>query len=251
MNQMPAFEKPDRYKMSSYQSYNFKMPSRYDTCFWQKFCHTADWDRVVVSELRPDTAGLRILDVGCATGRLLEQLAEAGATELFGIDLAPRILEVARVKLLRAGATAELRTADAEESLPWGGDFFDVVTLTGVLHHFFRPGDALGEVLRVLRPGGRLLVIDPCFFPPVRQLLNLALGVAPHDGDFRFYSQTEAAGLLAEHGFEIKQVRRLGLWAFLADAVKPGRTGNELALAGNEPGHADSKPGLAANGKTT
>jgi hypothetical protein len=75
---------------------------------------------------------------------------------------------------------------------------------------------------RVLRPGGRLLLIDPSFFTPVRQILNTALRVAPHDGDYRFYSAARAARLLGDVGFEVRRTRRVGLWAFLADGRKPG-----------------------------
>jgi demethylmenaquinone methyltransferase/2-methoxy-6-polyprenyl-1,4-benzoquinol methylase len=218
MVELPAFRKHDRYKASSYRSYNFKMPSRYDTCIWVKFCRR--WDRAVVQELRPDISSLRILDVGCATGRLLERLAEAGATQLFGVDLAPRILEVAAERLSKTGTSVDLRTADAEDRLPWDDESFDAVTLTGVLHHFFRPRDALTEVRRVLRPGGRLLIIDPCFFPPARQIINAALHVAPHDGDCHFYSAADAAALLTDVGFEVRETRRVGLGAFFADALR-------------------------------
>ena len=107
-------------------------------------------DRTIVQELGPHISSLRILDVGCATGRLLERLAEAGATQLFGVDLAPRILEVAAEKLSKTGTLVDLRTADAEDCLPWDHESFDAITLTGVLHHFFRPRDALAEVRRVL-----------------------------------------------------------------------------------------------------
>ncbi|MDI6768353.1 MAG: class I SAM-dependent methyltransferase [Anaerolineales bacterium] len=217
----PIFRKHDRYKASSYSSYNFKMPSRYDTCFWLWFCQAALWDRTLVDELRPTISSLRILDVGCATGRLLEALAEAGASELFGTDLAPRILEVAREKLSETEAKVELQTADAEDSLPWPSEFFDAVTLTGVLHHFFRPRDALSEIRRVLRPSGRLLITDPCFFPPIRQVLNLALRVAPHDGDYRFYSQRGAVELLERTNFHCLGARRVGLWGYLITAAKP------------------------------
>jgi ubiquinone/menaquinone biosynthesis C-methylase UbiE len=229
MDESPGFRKHDRYKASSYRSYNAKMPLRYDASIWVKFCQAALWDRTLVQDLRPHIGSLRILDVGCATGRLLERFAEAGAADLFGVDLAPRILEVARERLSGTGASVELRTADAEDVLPWNRDSFDVVTLTGVLHHFFRPLDALAEIHRVLRPGGRLVLIDPCFFPPVRQLLNLALRIAPHDGDFRFYSPRKAATLLTDSGFELRRVCRVGLWAYLTDSLKPEPVQREVA----------------------
>jgi 2-polyprenyl-3-methyl-5-hydroxy-6-metoxy-1,4-benzoquinol methylase len=68
------------------------MPARYDASPWMKLCQTPLWDRTVTQELEQSgIATLRILDVGCATGRLLERLAEAGALQLCGADLAPRI----------------------------------------------------------------------------------------------------------------------------------------------------------------
>jgi ubiquinone/menaquinone biosynthesis C-methylase UbiE len=221
MVDVPAFRKPDRYKASSYRSYNFKMPSCYDTAIWSKYAPLMD--QFVVQELGPHISSLRILDVGCATGRLLKRLAEAGATQLFGADLAPGILAVAAEKLSKAGIVADLRTADAEDCLPWDDEFFDAATLTGVLHHFFRPRDSLAEVRRVLRPGGRLLIVDACFFPLVRQIINAALRVAPHDGDCHFYSAREAAALLADLEFEILQTRRLGWGAYFSDSRKPKR----------------------------
>lgn len=232
MNKLPDFRKPDRYKSSSYRSYNFRMPSRYDTSIWMRVCQTALWDRTIIEELgQPIRGTLRILDVGCATGRLLERLAEAGALYLCGADLAPRILEVAKEKLSKIGVAVDLREADAEDHLSWDDECFDVVTLIGVLHHFFRPEDALIEIRRVLRPGGRLLIIDPCFFTPARQVINATLRVAPHDGDYRFYSAARAADLVRKIGFEIRSTRGVGLWAFLADARKPRYAGIDSAAA--------------------
>jgi len=220
MVDVPTFRKPDRYKASSYRSYNFKMPACYDACIWVKGW-APRWDRTIVCELLPEISSTRILDVGCATGRLLLRLAEAGAKKLSGVDLAPRILEVAAEKLARTGISVELRAADAEDFLPWDDESFDVVTLVGVLHHFFRPKDALGEVRRVLRSGGRLLIMDPCFFTPVRQILNAAFYVSPHDGDYHFHSARQAVRLLADVGFTCVRKHRAGFGAFFAVALKP------------------------------
>jgi ubiquinone/menaquinone biosynthesis C-methylase UbiE len=205
----------DRYKASSYRAYNREMPERYDRSFWMTFCQMSLLDHLVVEKLRPDIASLRILDVGCATGRSLSALAGAGATRLSGVDLAPRILDVARKKLTGQGVDAELHQADAEDALPWPAESFDVVTLIGVLHHFYHPLAALREIHRTLRASGRLLVIDPCFFFPVRHILNACFRVAPHAGDYRFYSWHEATRLLEQAGFRCSEGQRAGLWSYL------------------------------------
>ena len=217
MSHTPPFRKPDRYKASSYRSYNTVMPERYDR-IWGRWL--GPWDRAIAGVIGSDIAALRILDVGCATGRLLQVLASAGATALAGADLAPRILDVAAQKLAQADVHADLQPADAEDRLPWDDSTFDAVTLTGVLHHFFRPMDALAEIRRVLRPGGRLLVADPSFFTPLRQVLNTWFRFRPHDGDYHFYSATGAAKLLVSAGFRITRAERIP-FGYLLDASKP------------------------------
>ena len=219
-SEMPIFRKHDRYKASSYRAHN-AMGARYDTSFWMTFCQVSLVDRAIIEALRPEIASLAVLDVGCATARLLLKLAGTGAECLSGVDLAPDILEVARAKLASHNVQAELRVADAEDLLPWPAGSFDVLTLTGVLHHFYRPGDALSEMHRVLRPGGRLLLADPCFFPVLRWAINLCLRIAPHAGDCRFYSEQTAARLLADAGFRCVRMRRVGLWWYAITATKP------------------------------
>jgi len=221
MPQSPDFGKPDRYKSSSYRSYNFKMPDRYDSAYFITFFQVPLWHSTILEELKAERESVDILDVGCGTGSLLVSFARAGATSLAGVDLAPRILEVAREKLSAAGAQADLRIADAEEPLPWPSKSFDVATLTGALHHFYRPHELLAGIYRVLRPGGELLVVDPCFFTPVRQLFNLYLRALPHDGDYHFYTPSKARRLLAAEGFECSEPRRVGLWAYFIRATRP------------------------------
>jgi ubiquinone/menaquinone biosynthesis C-methylase UbiE len=220
VSESPTFRKPDRYKSSSYRAYNFTMPDRYDSAYFIRLCQLPLWHRTILEEVKTEIESVDILDVGCGTGSLLRDFARAGATSLAGVDLAPKILEVARAKLSAAGARAELRAADAEEPLPWPSQSFDVATLTGALHHFYRPHDVLTEIYRVLRADGQLLLVDPCFFAPVRQLFNLYLRVLPHDGDYHFYAPSQAVGLLTAVGFECSAPRRVGLWAYFIRATK-------------------------------
>jgi ubiquinone/menaquinone biosynthesis C-methylase UbiE len=222
VHEAPVFRKPDRYKASSFRAYNFKMPERYDSAYFVPLCQLRLWHRTIVEALRPHASTSAILDVGCGTGLLLTEIARTGFTDLSGVDLAPNILEVARQKLGKEDFGADLRAADVEDSLPWSTESFDFVTLTGVFHHFYRPRDALREIHRVLRPGGRLLLVDPSFFPPVRQLMNLYLRVAPHDGDCRFYSRRAACEIVASEGLRCAEPIRVGLWAYFISAAKPG-----------------------------
>ncbi|MBI5462996.1 MAG: methyltransferase domain-containing protein [Gammaproteobacteria bacterium] len=107
--------------------------------------------------------GERVLDVGCGTGVLTRLAAEAvGATGyVVGIDPGPRMLAEARRTSAASAARIEFRLA-AIEALPFGDASFDAVLSSLMLHHL--PPDmkraGLKEVYRVLKPGGRLIVVD-------------------------------------------------------------------------------------------
>lgn len=206
--------KPDRYKASSLRAYNGRLASQYDRSFVVRALRVPAMDDFVLDALGGAVGRRAILDVGCGTGRLLERLAQAGARELAGTDLAPRMLDVARDRLRESGVRVELRAADTETSLPWQSDTFDVVTMTGVFHHFTDPGAALGEVRRILRGDGRLLIVDPCFFTPLREIFNLLLRIHPRDGDYRFYSPSLMMRLLTAHAWQIDRCERVNWWAF-------------------------------------
>jgi SAM-dependent methyltransferase len=100
-----------------------------------------------------------LLDLGTGTGRLLELLAPLYSRAV-GIDASSDMLAVARANLDRAGITnAQVRLGDIYH-LPLSRDSFDVVTIHQVLHYLDDPERALAETARVLRPGGRLLIVD-------------------------------------------------------------------------------------------
>lgn len=101
-------------------------------------------------------SGDRVLDVACGTGNALLVAAARGAW-VAGVDLAPRLVEVARDRAARAGVEADVRVADAT-ALPLDDDAFDAaISVFGVI--FAAPAqEAAHELLRVVRPGGRIVV---------------------------------------------------------------------------------------------
>lgn len=101
--------------------------------------------------------GLRVLEIGCGLGTDGAQFARAGA-EYTGIDLTQAAIELARTRFEVSGLKGEFRVADAE-NLDFADESFDLVYSHGVLHHTPDTARAVAEVHRVLRPGGRAVVM--------------------------------------------------------------------------------------------
>lgn len=104
----------------------------------------------------------RVLDVACGTGDLAEAFADAGAAEVVGVDFTPEMLEIARHKGARqAGrrASVDYRRGDAMD-LGFPDGHFDVVSIAFGIRNVADPARALREFHRVLRPGGRLVVLE-------------------------------------------------------------------------------------------
>lgn len=101
-------------------------------------------------------AGQRVLEIGCGMGTDLARFARHGAN-VFGLDLTPRHLGIARARLGVEGVAPRLVRGDAEQ-LPIADGTFDLVYSFGVLHHTPGIAGALDEIHRVLRPGGQLVL---------------------------------------------------------------------------------------------
>jgi len=99
----------------------------------------------------------RALDVGCGGGLLSEALARAGAM-VTGIDLAPAVLDVARLHLLESGLVVDYRQISVETLADEQARQYDLVTCMEMLEHVPDPGSVIRACAAVLKPGGRLFL---------------------------------------------------------------------------------------------
>jgi len=106
--------------------------------------------------------GVRMLDLGCGTGRLLSQAAQREPSAvLVGVDVDADRVELARRRARSAPTRIEIHKCDAQE-LPFSDDYFDVVSMTLVLGSlpWRTRGRILEQTRRVLSPGGRIVIAD-------------------------------------------------------------------------------------------
>jgi 2-polyprenyl-6-hydroxyphenyl methylase/3-demethylubiquinone-9 3-methyltransferase len=103
---------------------------------------------------RVSLAGARVLDVGCGGGLLCEALTRAGA-KVTGIDLAPGMIEVARLHATEQSLDIDYRVAGAE-TLPDAS--FDIVTSMEMLEHVPDPRQMIATLARLVHPGGQVFL---------------------------------------------------------------------------------------------
>jgi 2-polyprenyl-6-hydroxyphenyl methylase / 3-demethylubiquinone-9 3-methyltransferase len=102
-------------------------------------------------------AGQRVLDVGCGGGLLAESLARAGA-QVTAIDLAPGMIEVARLHAAQSALSIDYRLAAAEQLAREAPAAFAVVTCMEMLEHVPAPAALLATLAQLVRPGGALFI---------------------------------------------------------------------------------------------
>ena len=145
----------------------------------------------------------KVLDIACGGGLAVvdaaRRLAGKPGARAVGVDLSRRMLGP------RQGRPGDLRAAHfvngSAHALPCASDQFDVAFCTIAFHHFFPSLTVLEEIKRVLKPGGRLLIADPC--------RDQSLVVWSWDlvhrifekGHVRYYRTSEIRGMLTDAGF--------------------------------------------------
>lgn len=134
------------------------------------------WRRKAIAKLKAQQPKL-VLDVASGTADVaLEIYRQLDDVQITGIDISEKMLELGRKKVEKAGATSVilLQTGDAED-LQFSDNTFDAITVSFGVRNFENVEKGLQEFYRVLKPGGKLIVLEfsrPRFFP-LKQLFNI------------------------------------------------------------------------------
>ena len=149
---------------------NGRLQQRFNHVF---LCPNAAWaERRHDDAIRASIAGKVVLDYGCGDGASSAKLLALGARHVYGLDLGEAAITKARARGL---ANATFVVGDAHR-LPWPDQTFDVVVGRAILHHLDL-ATATRELVRALRPGGKLFFVEPLYHNPLAAL-PLSLGGA-------------------------------------------------------------------------
>lgn len=162
-------------------------------------------ERRIVLEMvgvQPDD---RVLDVGCGPGNYTRWLAEAAGGGLtVGLDASETMVAAAAAR--KQGDNIAYLRGDAS-ALPFEDGSFDVVCSVGVIHLVEEPLVALGEMVRVLAPGGRLLVAVSCALRESRK---------GRHGSMMIFGRDEVTGALRERGLDGIEQKVIRRWQIVA-----------------------------------
>lgn len=196
---------------------------------YTKFAHSYDlvvgslpvWKTWIRCAL-PHIVGPRVLEISFGTGYLISQYANEFETH--GLDYNWKLVTIARHNLARARQRAELVQGNVE-AMPYPDDIFDCVVNTMAFSGYPNGLRALAEMKRVLRIGGKLVLID-IGFPPDRNWLGTSVAkLWQRAGDI----VRDMATLFSDCGLDFSD-ESIGAWGSVRLYVATKRTGSETPL---------------------
>lgn len=131
--------------------------TRQAATFAQRHAHTDPLDLLLRAS--GVTANDTVLDLGCGPGLVACAFA-AIAHHVTGLDLAPAMLERAKARQAERSLTNMTWLCGDVSALPFANNSFSIVVTRYTFHHFLSPASVLAEMVRVCRPGGRIIVAD-------------------------------------------------------------------------------------------
>jgi ubiquinone/menaquinone biosynthesis C-methylase UbiE len=112
-----------------------------------------------LSWIEPLHADMVVLDVACGAAHASEPIAPH-VRQVVGLDLTPALLQLGAARLRANGVSNVLLQEGNAHALPFVDDSFDITCCRSSLHHFDEPARAIAEMIRVTKPGGRVVLVD-------------------------------------------------------------------------------------------
>ncbi|MBI3662599.1 MAG: methyltransferase domain-containing protein [Acidobacteria bacterium] len=196
---------------STSQGQTIRWASFYDVLVTALTLGRARVFREAALDLARVSPGERVLDVGCGTGSLAlaakRRVGAGGAVH--GVDAAAEMVARAKQKAVREGLEVTFDVAPAQ-ALPFPDGAFDLVLCTLMMHHLPDGGrkQAIAEMRRVLKPGGRLLVVDLAHEKGLLAALTPISLIHGHDA---MHAAEEAEALMRDAGFSDIVTGKVGL----------------------------------------
>jgi ubiquinone/menaquinone biosynthesis C-methylase UbiE len=210
--------------------------------------HAAEFDRRTMSGIRSSLTEKLIemltlkgdeiiLDVATGTGRVARPLSKhVKGGRIVGVDQALAMLDVGHKH--EDPIPHYQQSAGEADKLPFKTNTFDRAFVSFSLHHFGNPSGVVGEVLRVLKNGGRFVVVDP-IIEEARDAVDIALETKinqvfrrTHGDDFRYHTASSIQRLLSKAGYRVPRSNILS-YSFNQegmDGIPTGRHWLEAAL---------------------
>ena len=161
----------------------------------------------------------RFLDVGCGPGATLRRLADSIRFGV-GVDLSPEMVRIGR-DLANQLEGVEFCVADSER-LPFRDGEFTALLCSTSFHHYPNPGEAARQMARVLAPGGRLVLADPCSDLVAARIADVFLRRF-EPGHVRLHRSAELGGFVQSAGLQRVRLRRLSSGGYaIVHGVNPG-----------------------------
>lgn len=159
-------------------------------------------------------AGARVLDAGCGTGWFSAEACARGG-RVVSLDIGGELLSQV------GGKCRSSRVQGSALSLPFPSGVFDLVVSSEMIEHTPDPRRAVGELLRVLKPGGTLaLTVPNRLWLPVTRLATL-LRLRPYRGYENYVSRSSLVSWVVENGGKVEEIFGFHLLPFVAPPVYP------------------------------
>jgi ubiquinone/menaquinone biosynthesis C-methylase UbiE len=178
---------------------------------WDKWAATADgkgWKyeylrsaQLSVISMLGIRENMNFLDIGCGTGWAVGQAARIidFKGSFYGVDLSQKMIEKAEENF-KEYPTFHFIKANSE-SIPLKDTFFDIIICTNSFHHYLHPEKSMKEIFRLLKPGGRIYILDPAADSWIMKVVDLIIKLF-EPGHVKIYSSKEFQKMMSAAGLK-------------------------------------------------